>query len=480
MRPATTKYLTITSVIRLIIIIEMMVVVLIWLLSNFNILEIGGNDLTLFSLLLFSITLLVLVEPTKDKAEVAVRVMASLVLATSFLPRFIHFFVLPFDVGRRDIYGLYPVTSIEDINRGLILCSFYVLMFSLGLWAQRTVLFPGRFNYQQNDDVNFPGFQWLWTRKQLLFFAYFVVGLTQISLTIALNWKMTEEYAYGWLIRLLPFGIVQTMVLFLLVYYWKILKNTERWFAVGLFIFFNVSNVLHGSRSFLYILIIKLTLVLSITSGNFRLSVRLITSSLITLAILSPIVWITGTAFREGTIEYLDFDSTYRHISERLGAGADNFIVSVSYNKDHPYLEHLRNPWETLQRGVNTLLPGELFDVDDQLRAGHLFKVIYYNESIDKVLGEWWPGFGFAYAMWGPVLSFISVFFTAFIFTLSLRYLLWRNKLFSLLIATIILNWIGVDYIQKGDTDSLLLETLYPIAMTFFIFLALSKIKQFR
>jgi hypothetical protein len=299
--------------------------------------------------------------------------------------------------------------------------------------------------------------------KSSIYYIIIVFLLFRLFFQLQFGWLHGGgPYKLAWLSNFLPFGILIT-ISYLLFF------NDKQYYKK--FIFLNllylISSVLIGSRSILFTLFFHFYFVTFIYCKNFNISFIKVLSFVIISGPILLIFWYLSNFLRGSAIENTSALLGFLGIFSRLGAPFDGLYLILNSNSQEAK-EVFNVFWDfkiIFSNVINSILPGDLITTSGP-NAGELFKVIYFQESLDFAMGDVWSGPGYLYSglnYFSPLIYFIIILNIIIIILIKKKFKL--LKLFNFFI----MYYISVSFFAIGMFENFLTD-IFIMFLHLFIF----------
>ena len=299
---------------------------------------------------------------------------------------------------------------------------------------------------------------------------FFALSTLKLAGSILYGWTMGSAYDSGWIAKALnvtPFMFISIIYLFLVPSAHRFVKSL---IVLG-FLILILGSIIMGSRSSLYTQLFSVLTVLFCLKGNYWLSKRALTILGVIGLSASIAFFIAGSAAR-GVLDDATVDLIFKAIVFRLGAALDNFLIITSITPDRQFDFLLSLP-NTIMRGINSVVPGSVFSIEDYTHAGSLFKQIFWGVDASHLHGDWWSGVGYLYYNYG-IAGLLCASIVSGVSTALIRVLKATQTLLGVLISVFIFDASTFVFMNHGDFDSIIQSFLYnaiyaPIVVVYLV-----------
>jgi hypothetical protein len=344
----------------------------------------------------------------------------------------------------------------------LLFFSFIIFLFSLSFN-----------NYKQ---ISLNGFRNLnHVTKNIYFIVILLLLFVRFFFQVQFGWLHgSGPYKFGWLSNFMPFGILITITY--LIFFDD--KNFKKHFYF-LNLLFLISSILIGSRSILFSLFFHLFFVTFLFQKNFIISKSKYLVYFLVVFSLVLGVWTVSNFTRGSSVENSSILITFLSIFSRLGAPFDGLYLILN-SSSYESQEVFKIFWDfkiIFANIINSIFPGDLVKIAGPT-AGELFKVIYFNESLDFAMGDVWSGPGYLFA---GFLFFSPFIYFLFLLSLCAIIFLKTRLFFTTFLKISLIYHASVSFFAIGMLENFLTDYLLVLIQSsfFFILIFLLKITVF-
>jgi hypothetical protein len=384
-----------------------------------------------------------------------------------FLPRFFIFYFFPSAFGKIDSDGMYILSHRIGLEDDVLFffSAYYIITYVFILAINK--MLPLKFLYNNRLYRN------IGEKRDQVFLVFFLILniISTLFILVSDIGMIGQTGTFHFLFRLLSIPVLTIYFVYIMLGYNNISSISTRNLVKLNFISIFFANVILGSRSFLLTLLLAALVVNYCKSVIEWRKIRFSLFQVVFISILGTSTWYLGTVSRQG--EFFDFDLNYTLVSifSRIGGAADSFI-SVLNTSDFQVISQHHGWLDSLFKGLNAIIPGDVWPVRSNVTAGQLFKQDVYNNFSGVFHGDYWSGFGYVFAVYGFLTSTVAIFFIVLIF----QFILYIQSSFEGLIPfifsveTVII--FSESFLLQGSADSILLNITVSL-FTFFTFFGL-------
>ncbi len=406
-----------------------------------------------FSYLTFTILLIYLILIIKrNKSPLLYAVLFYLNLF--FIPRLIILVFIPGIVGKLDNDGS-SLLVIEQlgIEKVLMYFSFYSFI---------TIFFINLFQNILNINIQFAKYK---TSKYTSILSYFfIIGICidviLMFFTKIFNFNMIgEEMSNGFLIRLFSNPVLFLFLLSVIVLFSRSLSNSKKFIAYTYLFIHLLTTIIFGSRSGLFTLLVFIFIIIAVSKVEFKLSFKKRFYLFFVIIVLGSVSWVAGSYFRYGSFTVGDNLAEITKIFRRIGGGAESFALVVGINHDFSPLIKFHSWSDSFLKGINLLIPGDIFSTVN-FTAGQFYKEVIYQDFSGKFHGDYWSGFGYLYAIYGFPISIIFLFLVVAFFQLAIKFISYSRNYFSFILIVDLIFIFCESFLIQGSSDSIFLNLI--------------------
>jgi len=381
-----------------------------------------------------------------------------------FLPRLYFFYFFPDIFGKIDSDGINILSPRSNlVDDVLFFFSIYYLITYLYIYIIN-YFFPLKLVYRkrfENDLNEFKVFRFLKF--------YLVVNvLTSVFINFVGINMLGDSSPFNFLYRILSIPVLTIYFVYIMLFYSSFNSKSIKKLIIINFILIFISNILLGSRSFLLTIILSAIMINYIKRIHDWTNLKVSFMNVSILFIISISAWYFGTSSRQGQLLDFDIQATLFSIASRMGGGAVSFI-SVLNTADFQVIQKHHSWLDSLWKGVNSIIPGDIFNVQSNITAGQLFKQDVYSNFTGEFHGDYWSGFGYFYAVSGFWISIFEIFLIVLCFQLVLYFQSLSQSMWSFLFSVELIIIFCESFLLQGSSDSIVINSIVSL-FTFVVF----------